>query len=79
MRSLAYSAEKEMKPTMQTTASAHLAWGKRWATTQGRTDWMAAEPFVVEALPLLKNRKVKRVLDLVCGVGRHAILLTEKL
>jgi hypothetical protein len=79
MRSLAYSAEKEMKPIKQNTDTSHLERDKRWATTQGRADWVVVEPFVVEALPLLKNRKVKCVLDLGCGVDRHAILLTEKL
>lgn len=35
-------------------------------------------PFVVAALSTLKRYKVKRVLDLGCGAGRHCIYLAEK-
>jgi len=34
-------------------------------------------PFVVEALPTFKRNKVKRVLDLGCGAGRHCICLAK--
>jgi SAM-dependent methyltransferase len=33
--------------------------------------------FVVEALPTFKRNKIKRVLDLGCGVGRHCIYLAK--
>jgi len=33
--------------------------------------------FVVDALPAMKQRKVKRVLDLGCGAGRHCILFAN--
>jgi len=34
-------------------------------------------PFVVEALPTFKRNKIKRVLDLGCGAGRHCIYLAK--
>jgi len=34
-------------------------------------------PFVTEVLPLFKRSKVKNVLDLGCGTGRHCIHLAE--
>jgi len=34
-------------------------------------------PFVIEVLPLFKRYKVKNVLDLGCGTGRHCIYLAK--
>jgi len=34
-------------------------------------------PFVVEALPNFKRYKIKRVLDLGCGAGRHCVYLAK--
>jgi len=34
-------------------------------------------PFVVEALPAFKRYKIKSVLDLGCGVGRHCVYLAK--
>jgi SAM-dependent methyltransferase len=34
-------------------------------------------PFVVEALPTFKRNKIKRVLDLGCGAGRHCVYLAK--
>ena len=53
------------------------AWDKRWATGEGRADWLEPHPAVVAILPELRARGAKRVLDLGCGVGRHALLLAE--
>jgi ubiquinone/menaquinone biosynthesis C-methylase UbiE len=33
--------------------------------------------FVTDALPALKQRKIRRMLDLGCGAGRHCILLAQ--
>jgi SAM-dependent methyltransferase len=59
------------------TDTAHLDWDTRWKTEQGRSDWVTPEAFVVETIPLLKLRGVATVLDLGCGVGRHAFTLAR--
>jgi tellurite methyltransferase len=51
------------------------AWDARWATPEGRADWLDPDPEVVALLPRLKQRGARRALDLGCGVGRHALLL----
>ena len=53
------------------------AWDKRWATSEGRADWLEPHPAVVAILPELHARGARRVLDLGCGVGRHALLLAH--
>ena len=53
------------------------AWDKRWATAEGRADWLDPHPAVVAILPELAARGAKRALDLGCGVGRHALRLAE--
>ena len=53
------------------------AWDKRWATAEGRAEWLDPEPDVVALLPELKARGARRALDLGCGVGRHAVFLAE--
>src|SRR5690348_5702802 len=58
-------------------ATAVEAWDKRWATSEGRADWLDPDPAVIAIVPELKARGVRRVLDLGCGVGRHALLLAE--
>jgi hypothetical protein len=50
------------------------AWDQRWATSEGRDDWLEPHPAVVAILPELHPRGARRVLDLGCGVGRHALL-----
>ena len=36
------------------------AWDKRWATVEGRADWLDPEPDVVALLPELKARGARR-------------------
>src|ERR1700719_4745818 len=58
-------------------ATAVEAWDKRWATSEGRADWLDPHPAVITLLPELKARGARKVLDLGCGVGRHAPLLAD--
>jgi tellurite methyltransferase len=60
------------------TATAIEAWDERWATPQGRADWLKPDPAVATLVPMLKARGVQQVLDLGCGVGRHALFLAEQ-
>lgn len=62
---------------MQTTATAHLDWDNRWKTDEGRADWIKPDASVVAATELAKARGGRKVLDLGCGVGRHALYLAE--
>ena len=58
-------------------AGAVAAWDRRWGSAEGRADWLDPEPEVRERVPLLEARGAKAVLDLGCGVGRHALFLAE--
>jgi len=53
------------------------AWDKRWATTEGRADWLDPDPDVIAILPELRARGARTALDLGCGIGRHALFLAE--
>jgi len=57
--------------------TAVAAWDRRWASDEGRADWLDPEPEVKALVPLLQARGVRRALDLGCGVGRHALFLAE--
>ncbi len=54
-----------------------MAWDERWATSEGRADWLVPCPAVSALVPVLKARGTQHVLDLGCGVGRHALLFAE--
>jgi len=56
-------------------ATAVEAWDERWTTPEGRADWLVPHPAVV---PVPKARGAQHVLDLGCGVGRHALLFAER-
>lgn len=58
-------------------ATAVEAWDERWATSEGRADWLLPDPAVAGLVPVLKARGARHVLDLGCGVGRHALLFAE--
>jgi SAM-dependent methyltransferase len=60
------------------TDTAHRAWDVKWATEEGRADWIAAEPDVMQTATELSTRLGSvRALDLGCGVGRHALLFAR--
>ena len=58
-------------------ATAVESWDDRWQTPEGRAEWLVPHPAVAALVPLLKARGAQRVLDLGCGVGRHALLFAE--
>src|SRR6516165_9574873 len=58
-------------------ATAIEAWDERWATPEGRDDWLVPDPAVAALVPVLKARGTQHVLDLGCGIGRHALLFAE--
>ena len=65
------------RPGMKTD-TAHRAWDVKWGTEQGRADWIAAEPDVMETAGELAAKYGQlRALDLGCGVGRHALLFAR--
>lgn len=59
------------------TETAHQAWNDQWRSETGRADWLAPDPDVAAAVALLRGRGAHRVLDLGCGVGRHACFLAD--
>jgi SAM-dependent methyltransferase len=52
----------------------HL-WNDLWTSGQSETKWLRPEPFLRQLIPNLRRDGVKRVLDLGCGIGRHAVFL----
>jgi tellurite methyltransferase len=65
-----------MEMTM-VSATAIESWNRRWATDEGRADFLEPHPEVAALLPELKSRGAHAALDLGCGVGRHARFLAE--
>src|ERR671924_1433798 len=59
-------------------ATAHQEWDKRWQIPEQRTRWLEPDPLVRSLVPLLRARGFARVLDLGCGIGRHAIYLASE-
>ena len=56
-------------------SAAYLHWDEQWRDVRGRAAWSDPEPWVARTVPLLRDRGARRVLDLGCGVGRHASFL----
>jgi 2-polyprenyl-3-methyl-5-hydroxy-6-metoxy-1,4-benzoquinol methylase len=61
-----------------TTATAVTYWDECWADEKGRERWLTPTPEVQDIVSVLKERGVKHVLDLGCGVGRHALFLASQ-
>lgn len=49
------------------------AWNEAWKTADGRADWLEAASFVRNHLPSVAERGARRLIDIGCGPGRHAI------
>jgi tellurite methyltransferase len=54
------------------TATAHQVWDRNWNSAEQRARWLKPEPLVQSLVPLLRARNLTRVLDVGCGLGRHA-------
>ncbi|MFX1421100.1 MAG: class I SAM-dependent methyltransferase [Promethearchaeota archaeon] len=54
------------------------AWDEIWKTEEGRDKWLTPDPFVISLIPKFKKEKIKRILDLGFGVGRHTIFFAKK-
>ena len=59
------------------TETAHQAWQQNWATEIGRADWLEPEADVIAVTSGLPAQRDLPVLDLGCGVGRHALYLAR--
>lgn len=55
------------------TATAHTAWNERWKSEEGRAAWIDPAVDVRWCARREWRRGARRVLDLGCGVGRHAL------
>jgi 2-polyprenyl-3-methyl-5-hydroxy-6-metoxy-1,4-benzoquinol methylase len=61
-----------------TTATAVAYWDNCWRHEQEQERWLVPESEVRNIIPVLRERRVKSVLDLGCGVGRHALFLASQ-
>ena len=53
------------------------SWDSYWAAAGDRDYWLEPARSVLRLLPILRDRNVTDVLDLGCGLGRHALALAE--
>lgn len=63
--------------TSEQLATAYQAWERNWTTEDERARWRAPDPLVQKLVPTLQTRGFKRVLDVGCGIGRHALYLAQ--
>ena len=66
------------KVELKRAETAIQSWDRRWQSQEGREDWLIPEKDVIDAVPLMRERNVRSVLDLGCGVGRHAFFLVQE-
>ncbi|MFF9025190.1 class I SAM-dependent methyltransferase [Streptomyces eurythermus] len=53
--------------------TAHVYWDAVWRTDEGRDDWSRPHPWVADTVGPLRARGGRDMLDLGCGIGRHAL------
>lgn len=58
--------------------TAYFYWDQMWRTDEGRADWSTPHPWVVASVEPLRDRGVRNVLDLGCGIGRHSLYLAAE-
>jgi SAM-dependent methyltransferase len=59
-------------------ATAYQDWDRRWTVAEERGRWQEPEPFIRDLVPRLRQRGSTRVLDVGCGIGRHAVYLARE-
>ncbi|MBV9324162.1 MAG: class I SAM-dependent methyltransferase [Chloroflexi bacterium] len=59
-------------------ATAHENWNERWKDATSRAAWQAPEPLVQALADRMRERGLSRVLDVGCGIGRHAHYLATQ-
>lgn len=59
-------------------ATAHETWERNWTAPEQQGRWLKPEPAVEALAPLLRERGFERVLDVGCGLGRHAQFLASQ-
>ncbi|MBV9576962.1 MAG: class I SAM-dependent methyltransferase [Chloroflexi bacterium] len=59
-------------------ATAHETWNERWKDAGARAAWLAPEPLVEALAGAMRARGLRRVLDVGCGIGRHARYLASE-
>jgi SAM-dependent methyltransferase len=58
--------------------TAHRHWDHTWRTKEGRAEWEQPDEWVAAMVPRLRAHGAADVLDLGCGVGRHAAFLASE-
>jgi tellurite methyltransferase len=48
------------------------AWNEYWSDKKQHPYWSESDPAVIEVMSLLNKTQIRDVLDLGCGIGRHA-------
>jgi SAM-dependent methyltransferase len=67
-----------MEATMSRTSTAHEAWDELWADEATAAGWLTPDPWITAIAPLLAARDAVDVLDVGCGVGRHALFFAQQ-
>jgi tellurite methyltransferase len=68
----------EPEPADRALATAHRDWDERWRDERQRDMWQAPDSRVRDVVGELRRRHVRDVLDLGCGIGRHALYLAAE-
>jgi ubiquinone/menaquinone biosynthesis C-methylase UbiE len=58
--------------------TAHETWDKNWTSDRERSKWLEPDAHVCALVPSLSQRGFSRVLDVGCGIGRHAHYLASE-
>jgi SAM-dependent methyltransferase len=53
-------------------------WSATWSDEHGRSEWLVPDTRVAGIVPFLKERNVRTILDLGCGIGRHSLMFASK-